>query len=145
MRIEIVNPAEWIPQITDLLDANWHETGFDFDFDPDVQSYQRLHDLGVAFAVACFDGEEVVGYCTVCVVPHPHNKAVLFASNDALFVLPGYRKGTAPGRIIAASEAEAKARGAQFFAWHCRANTPLAEMLQRHGYEPIDVTVGKRL
>lgn len=145
MRIEIVNPAEWIPRIGDLLASNWAETGFDFAFDPDVQAYQRLHDAGAAFALACFDGSEVVGYCTVCVVPHPHNKTVLFGSNDALFVLPEYRGGTAPGRLIKAAEAEAKRRGAQLFAWHTRAGTPLAEVLQRHGYQPIDVTVGKRI
>ena len=47
----ILNPAEWIPRIRPLLDANWDETGFDFPFNPDAAMYQRLFEAGIAFAV----------------------------------------------------------------------------------------------
>lgn len=141
----ILNPAELIPRITDLLAANWAETGFDFPFDPDVGMYQRMFEAGIVFAVAAFSSDEIVGYCTVCVVPHAHNPAVLVASNDALFVAPAHRNGTAAGRLILAAEAEAKRRGASRFSWHCRAGTPLAEMLTKHGYLPIDTVVVKGL
>lgn len=42
----ILNPAEWIPRIRPLLDANWDETGFDFPFNPDAAMYQRLFEAG---------------------------------------------------------------------------------------------------
>lgn len=141
----ILNPAEWIPRAGDLLAANWAETGFDFPFAPDVAMYQRMFEAGIVFAVGAFKGDEIAGYCTVCVVPHVHNPSVVVASNDALFVAEAYRNGTAAGRLILAAEGEAKRRGASRFAWHCRAGTPLAAMLTRHGYAPIDNVVMKGL
>lgn len=141
----IVNPAEWIPRIRELLAANWVETGFDFPFAPDIAMYQRMFEAGVVFAVAAFKGTEVVGYCTVCVVPHVHNPSIIVASNDALFVAPSHRKGTAAARLMRAAETEAARRGATRFTWHCRAGTPLAEMLAQHGYTPVDTVVMKGL
>ena len=87
----------------------------------------------------------MVGYAVITVVPHPHNPAVIVAANDALFVAPDYRHGITSGRLILAAEAEAKRRGARKIVWHARAGTPLATMLQTHGYTPIDVCVGKDL
>ncbi len=145
MEYRIVNPAEWIGRVGELLADNWAETGFDFPFAPDVAAYQRLHEAGVAFAVGAFAGGDVVGYCTVVVVPHPHNPSVLVASNDALFVAPAHRGGTVAARLIQAAEREAKARGALRFTWHCRAGTGLAAMLSRHGYRPVDEVVMKEI
>ena len=144
-RVQVVNPAELIDRNRPLIQSNWAETGFDFPFDPDVEAYGRLWDAGYAFAVAAFVGDEVVGYAVITVVPHPHNPAVIVAANDALFVAPAYRNGITSGRLILAAEAEAKRRGARKIIWHARAGTPLATMLQTHGYTPIDVCVGKDL
>ena len=144
-RVQVVNPAELIDRNRPLIQSNWAETGFDFPFDPDVEAYGRLWDAGYAFAVAAFVGDEVVGYAVITVVPHPHNPAVIVAANDALFVAPAYRNGITSGRLILAAEAEAKRRGARKIVWHARAGTPLATMLQTHGYTPIDVCVGKDL
>ena len=141
----ILNPAEWIPRVGELLAANWAETGFDFPFSPDVAMYQRLFEVGIVFAVGAFKADELVGYCTVCVIPHMHNPTIVVASNDALFVTPAHRNGSAAGRLILAAEAEAKRRGASRFTWHCRADTPLAAMLTKHGYEPVDNVVMKGL
>jgi len=139
------DPAEWIPKIRDLLDENWAETGFDFDFDPDISAYRHLYESGYLFALAAIDQDEVVGFCTVTVVNHPHSKQMVVASNDALFVRKIYRNGTTAGRLILAAEAEAKARGALRFTWHCRAGTPLSDVLTRHGYQPVDIVVMKGL
>lgn len=144
-RIAIVNPAEWIPQVGDLLAANWHETGFDFPFAPDVDAYARMFDAGMVFAVAALDGDVVIGYCTVVVTRHAHNPAVIVAANDALFVAPEYRKGLTTGRLLKEVEAEAKRRGAARMLWHCRAGTDLAQMLTHHGYAPVDIVVMKEL
>lgn len=107
--------------------------------------YQRMFEAGIVFAVGAFKTDEIVGYCTVCVVPHMHNPSIVVASNDALFVAEAHRNGTAAGRLILTAEVEAKRRGASRFTWHCRAGTHLAVMLTRHGYEPIDNVVMKGL
>lgn len=145
VKTAIVNPAEWMAQVSDLIVANWAETGFDFPFDPDVATYERLASIGMMFAVAAFDGEHIIGYCTVLVAKHMHNRAMTMASNDALFVAPEYRKGLTAAKIMLAAEAEAARRGASRFTWHCRAGTDLADTLIRHGYEPVDNVVMKGL
>lgn len=145
LRLSIENPAEVIPQIRPLLALNWAETGFDFDFAPDVGMYQTLYDAGAVFAVIAKVDEEIVGYCTVCVTPHPHNATVMIAANDALFVHPEHRSGSIGARVIRFAEICAKEMGANRFLWHCRAGTPLADTLERHGYKPADVVVMKEL
>ncbi len=145
MEYRIVNPAGWIARAEPLMRANWAETGFDFDFAPDVGAYQRMHDAGLMFAIAALDGEDLIGYCTAVVGAHLFNPAVLVASHDALFVARKWRGGTVAARLIAAAEAEAKRRGASRFCWHTRAGTGMAAMLERRGYRPADVVVFKEI
>lgn len=145
MEIRIVNPAEWIGRAGALLNLNWEETGFDFQFAPSAEMYGSLWDLGIVFGVLALDDEQVAGYCTVCVSPHLHNPAVVVGANDALFVAPERRGGPLALRLIDAAEAEAKRRGASRFTWHCRAGTPLAAILERRGYRPVDVVVMRAL
>ena len=143
--VAIVNPAEVILAVRDLLDANWRETGFDFEFNPDVETYRKLHDAGLMFAVAAFVDGCIVGYCSVAIMAHPHNPTVKVASNDALYVVPSHRNGLLSGRLINAAVQEAKRRGASRMTWHCRAGTDFANMLLRHGYKPVDIVVMKEI
>lgn len=145
MDISIENPAALIPEIGELLRANWAETGFDFAFNPDCDAYQRMFDAGICFAVAARRSGQVVGYCSVMVAPHPYNPDVRLAATDALFVHPTHRNGITAGRLIQAAEREAQARGATRISWHCRAGTATAVMLTRHGYTPADIVVIKEL
>lgn len=143
--ITLCNPAEQIERLRTLLVQNWAETGFDFDFDPDIETYRLLYMSGMAFGVLAEQNGTPVGYCSVMVSRHPHNPDILFGSNDALFVIPEHRHGSTAARLIHAAEQEAKRRGASRFTWHCRAGTPLAGVLERHGYQPADVVVMKGL
>lgn len=141
----IVNPAEWIERAMPLLAAHWREVDPGFALAPDVATYQRLHDAGAIFAVAALYGGALVGYASVTVVPSPHNPAVVLAMSDALFVAPELRSTLAAGRLVATAEAEAKRRGASRFIWACRYGTPLAPMLEGHGYQPLEQHVMKEL
>lgn len=143
--IRLVDLVETYPQAKALIEANWAETGFDFPLELDLGAYQLMVEQGLLFALGAFDGDALVGYCTVTVIGHPYNKAIRIASNDALFVAPNYRNGLLPGKLILRAEKEAKARGASRFSWHCRAGTPLADMLQMHGYKAADIVVMKGL
>lgn len=143
VRISIVQPIDYMHQVMELMRDNWAETGFDFEFAPSAEQYQRMVDWNAMFAVAAFDADEIVGYCTMVVTPHLHNPALIVASNDALFVAKPYRNGLTAGRLIKAAEAEAKHRGASRVLWHTRAGTGLASMLERRGYQPADIVVMK--
>lgn len=145
MRIAVVRPDEYADRVRPLAEAHWREVGFDFPFEPDVEAYQRLADAGVLFALVAFEGEEVLGYCTVVLSPHLFNRAIVVAASDALFVTGTARRSLVSGRLIHAAENEARTRGATRFAWHCRAGTPLAEMLKAHGYAAVDEVVARAL
>ncbi len=145
MEYRIVNPAEWIERARPLLAAHWREVDPGFELAPCAALYQRMHEAGLIFAVAVLDGAELAGYASITVAPSPHNPAVVLGMSDALFVPPSRRCGVVPGRLIAAAEAEAKRRGASRFIWACRTGTPLAEMLGRHGYSPLEQHVMKEL
>jgi GNAT superfamily N-acetyltransferase len=142
--IRNIQPGEWIPVVRELMGSNWAETGFDFPFEPSADRYQALVDAGIMFALAAFDGERLVGYCTMIVAPTMHNPSVILAANDALFVMPEYR-GITGGRMIRTAEREAKLRGACRVLWHTRAGTNLHESMARHGYVPADIVMMKEL
>ena len=65
----VVNPAEWIGRAMPLLQAHWAELSMGFELDPDAQTYQKLHEAGLMFAVAAVDADELVGYASVSVSP----------------------------------------------------------------------------
>lgn len=143
-RIALVEPADVMPAITELMRQNWDETGFGFEFKPSVETYQAVVDLGLMFVLAAFDGDEIVGYCTMTVTNHMHNPAIKVASNDALFVRPDHR-GITAGRLIIAAEREAAKRGATRILWHTRAGTNLADAFTKRGYKPADIVVMKEI
>ena len=144
-RYEIVNPSDWMLQIVELMVMNWEETGFDWEFKPSLAMYQKLWDLGIMFAVAAIEDDQVIGYVTVSVYPHLFNPDLKFASQDAMFVHPDHRKGLVSGRLIKLAEQEAEDRGAHKFIWHTRAGTPFAGMLKKRGYEEADICVMRDL
>lgn len=147
MRIEVreVRIADHVGAVQALIAANWAETGFDFDLEPNWMGYQALQDAGIVFAVAAFDGERIVGYSTACVIPHTFNPAVVFCSSDALFVAPEYRKCSAGFKLIRETERIGAARGAKRMTWHTRAGTPLARSFEKRGYASADVIMMGRL
>lgn len=145
MRIEEVRISDYAEQALELMRQNWAETGFDFDFAPDFETYQQLQDAGLLFALVAFDGAEIVGYSTASVSSILFNPGVIVCNSDALFVEPTRRAGTLPGRLVLATEALARERGASRMLWHTRAGTPFADMLELRGYVPADVIVMREL
>lgn len=144
-KIIVDNPASWIPKLCKLLDLNWHETGLNFEFKPDVEVYNKLYEAGFMYAVIALVDDEPVGYCSVMISPHAHNRDIVIAKNDALFVHPDYRNTLLPGRLIKVSEAESKKRGADSFYWHCKTNTGMANMLSNHGYSTAETVMVRGL
>ena len=143
--IKLAQPKDLMPKITALMQKNWDETGFGFDFNPAMDLYQAGVDSGLIFVLVAIDVVgEIVGYCTMLVAPHWHNPAIIIASNDALFVAKEHR-GFISARLIIEAEKEAKKRGASRVLWHTRAGTGLAKMLRRRGYEDADVVVMKEI
>lgn len=145
MPVREVAIAEHWDAALPLMAANWRETGFGFDFRPARQMYEDAQARGVLLALGAFHDDELVGYCTAVTAQHPFNPEVIVCSTDALYVIPAHRKGTLPGRLIFEMERIARRCGARFVLWHTRAGTPLAAVMDRHGYTDADVVKIKEL
>jgi Acetyltransferase (GNAT) family len=144
IRYELVNPADHMDSIRELMEANWAETGFDFPFNPSTQMYQAAVDAGVMFVMMAFDGDSIVGYCSMVVHPHMHNPDVIVAGNDALFVKREYR-GITGARLIRLAEHESKLRGATLVVWRTRAGTDLYKAFIKRCYKPAEIAVMKEI
>lgn len=145
MPIREVNIAEHFDATLPLMQQNWRETGFDFEFAPSKEIYEAAQASGVLLALGAFHEDELVGYATAVLSPHPFNPAVKMCLTDALFVSPLYRGGALPGRLMLTIERIAKERGAKYVMWHTRAGTRLADMLRKRGYIDADTVVMKEL
>lgn len=130
--------ADNIDKMAALMQANWDETGFDFDFDLDTERYKQFEALGILLVVGAFDGEEVVGYSLASVLPHPFNPKVVFCNSDVLFIRKDLRNTSAGARLMAKTKELAKARGANKVFWHARGDTAFAGMLAKRGLHKAD-------
>ena len=145
LSIKQIRAADYINYNMPLLRMNWAETGFGFDFAPDVARIDQLQKLGAMFVLGAFDGDEVVGYCSAMVWPHHFNPAIICCNSDALFIREDHRCTSLAFRLVKETERIAKERGAVLQLWHTRAGTKFSNMLAKRGYEPADITVMKRI
>lgn len=134
-----------IPQGEQLLADNWAETGFDFPVVPDWDVYRQVEATGRWFVMAAVKDGKLVGYSSAFVVPHPFNRSIETCASEALFVAREHRHGTLVPRLIAATEASARTRGATRMLWHTRAGTPFAGMLEKREYTEVDVVMMRRI
>ena len=144
-QIRTVDAVESIQKYRDLMLENWRETGFKFEFNPSLEMARAMQDNGIMFALGAFDGDEMVGYSTAMVAPHWFNPAEVWCMSDALFVKREYRQGLTGGKLILATEAEAKKRGATAMLWHTRSGTSLSDAFEMRGYKPADLVMMKGL
>lgn len=144
----LIRPVDVVESITkhrDLMLENWRETGFKFEFDPSLEAAERMQEKGIMFALGAFDGDQMIGYSTAMIAPHWFNPSQVWCMSDALFVKRDYRGGLTSGKLILATEAEAKKRGATAMLWHTRAGTSLSEAFEARGYYPADYVMMKGL
>jgi GNAT superfamily N-acetyltransferase len=144
--IREANPSDYIDQIRELTQDNWRETGFDFPLDINVAMYEALYAAGCLICQVALDRDnEVIGYSTAFVGPHPFNPAVVMCESNALFVHRDFRSGVVPGRLIVETERAAKRKGATRMSWNTRAGTSLAAIFARRGYYVADQVVMRGL
>lgn len=95
--------------------------------------YAALEQSGTLVTFGAFEGDQLVGYSVAILGPHLHY-GFTYAHHDLLYVAPTHRKGTLGLRLIRATEAEAKARGARCATWHAKPGSALQRILDRLGY-----------
>lgn len=113
--------------------------------DPDWDRYLKLEALSQFVFLTARDDGEMVGYCSMFVMPHIHYKDTLCATNDAIYLLPEYRKTDVGPKLIGYAEKIAKVMGCQHIVWHIKYGYDFSPLMYRNGYEDEEKCVGKVL
>ncbi len=112
---------------------------------PDEKRYLFLEATGAFFALAAFDGEELVGYSGNFIGAHIHYAGLVCCNNDVLFVSKEHRQSPLGLRLIRETEREAQKRGARLVLWHGKPDTPMANILPKLKYAVQDVIYSREM
>ena len=130
-----------------LFAAHWREIAHypDIPFAPDREMYVQLDESGLlrVFTVR-LDGQ-LAGYNAFFVKPHPHYSGSLQAAQDVLFLHPDCRNAGIGIRFIDWCDGELAAEGVQVVTQHLKAAHNHGPLLERLGYELMDLIYTRRL
>lgn len=130
-----------------LLRRHWVEIAhyLDITYDPRWSVYEAYEQAGgLRIYTARLDGQ-LVGYCVFTVNFNIHYAGSLEANEDVLFLAPEHRKGRLGLKLIQFTDAQLKAEGVQLVKRHIKFAHDHFPLLERMGYEKIDMIVGRRL
>jgi GNAT superfamily N-acetyltransferase len=138
-----------VGEIQPLLERHWHEVAHypDIPLIPNWPAYDQLQANDLLRIYTGRDYGRLIGYSIFTVHKGVHYSTSLEADEDLLFVLPEHRKGRFGLQLMQYAESQLAAEGVQLL----KRRTKVAErlnfgtVLERMGYEPIDVIYGKRL
>ena len=136
-----------------LLPRHFSEVGFnglsDERLDVWNDFYRYIEKDGRLIIVTATKENNVIGYISAVVSPHPHHKHLKFAMTDTLYLAPEYRKCLNSGRVacrmIKMVEARAKELGASYLQLVANANYSIDSLADHLGYQMSDVVYCKRI
>lgn len=129
-----------------LLQLHWKEIAHytDIPLDPDVNQYKMLSSLGMIriFTARC-EGH-LSGYAVFFVRPNAHYKTSLQAVQDILFLDKPMRGGNGY-KFIQWCDEQLKKEEIQVVYHHVKQAHNFGPMLERMGYELVDLIYARRL
>lgn len=140
--------AEVAAKAAHLFVEHWDEVALNkqvMALKPDAKRYQQLEEAGVFFALAAFDGDELVGYSGNFISNHIHYADLVYVNNDVLFVTKGHRNSPLGLKLIRETEREARRRGGSLMLWHAKEQTTLASIMPKLDYRVQDIIFSKEL
>jgi len=129
-----------------LFTEHWKEIAAyqDIPLDVDREKYYAIECNGaLRIYTARAESKELIGYAVFFVNTNAHYKTSLQASQDVIFVHPKFRG--VGGRLILWCDEQLRAEGVQVVFHHLKAKHNFGPMLERFGYELIDLIYGRRL
>lgn len=146
MRFKRETLAEVLDEVTPLLYLHYKEISADLDIplEPDLVQYRTIEEQGAlrVFTVREEDGS-LVGYNILFLRNNLHYKSSLQALQDIIFIHP--EKRGCGARFIAWCDQQLKAEKVQSVYHHVKAKHNFGPMLERMGYELVDLIYRKRL
>lgn len=136
--LEIAASAE--NHVSELLP---YEGGYEFD--PNLQIYEKLDEIGALHIVTAREGEKLCGYAIFMLMRHMHYR-ILWAAGDGLWLSKSVRRPRVALRLIKVCEDSLRARGVVLL------NIPappkdqkLVRLLVAGGYELSSSAYSRRL
>jgi hypothetical protein len=129
-----------------LLREHWKEVAHypDIPLDVDTESYERLDEAGAIRCYTARDDGTLVGYALYFVRPNLHYAGSIQAVQDVLYLHPAVRGGTGY-RFIRWCDEQLTKQAVQCVYHHVKVIHDFGRLLERQGYEKIDIIYGKRL
>lgn len=146
--VEINKPTEKIEECWALLSEHRDELATNktlMVLKPDILKYKTFEDKGLLFALALYDGDNIVGYSVNVVMQLLHYSDTTFVQNDVLFIKKEYRRGSWGLKLIHETERLAKRRGGKLMMWHGKKDTVFNNLMPRLGYGVQDILFSKEL
>lgn len=133
-------------ELKPLLEKHWAEIAHyqDIPLDPDYEQYKKVEDMGAIRTYTARDeNRELLGYAVYFVRHNIHYKMSLQASQDILYIDPSKRGfGT---KFILWCDIQLKSEGVQAVYHHVKAKHNFGILLERLGYQLVDLIYAKRL
>jgi hypothetical protein len=134
---------EMIPLIGDHFEEIAHYK--DILPDPDWEKYDAIQDTGGLYLMTVRDHGMLVGYIAYFVGINLHYKSSLCAVQDVIFLDTEYRHGMLGAKLISKSHEMLKEAGVQVVSQHVKKAHDFSPMLERMGYEEVDIIMCKRI
>lgn len=140
--------AKLLEEIAPLLAEHWKEIAHfhDIPLSPNLEQYKKLEEAGAIRLFTARDEEaQLAGYNLFFLTQSLHYSTSLQAQQDILFLLPKYRKAMWGSRFIRWCDEELRKDGVQLVTQHMKAKHSFGPILERQGYELVDLIYAKRL
>lgn len=136
-----------LEEIKPLLLAHWQEIARypDIPLEPDWEQYRKAE---VSRALRIFTARiamQLIGYAVYFVTPGLHYKSTVQATQDILFLAKDYRRGGVGRDLIRHADHVLRVQGVKVVYHHVKARHNFGPLLERDGYELVDLIYGKRL
>lgn len=145
MQRETLDDRLWAEAMPLLL-QHWREIAHypDIILNPDREAYARCEDAGMLRCFTARDDGRLVGYAVFFVRPSLHYADSIQASQDVLYVDPASRGGLG-FRFVRWCDEQLARTAVQAVYHHVKAAHNFGPLLERQGYELVDLIYAKRL
>lgn len=143
---EAYSPA-LISEMTPLWQAHHDEVAAfkDIPSDPDLELYRKSHENKLLRIYTARQGPRLVGYQVFFVMLHPHSQHSAQAVLDIMYLRKEERRGLNGYRFIKFCDQALADEQVQAIFYHINARHDFGRLLERMGYELVDMVYARRV
>lgn len=139
--------AALVEEMLPLFEAHWQEIAHykDIPLEPDLAVYEASDRAGILRVFTARKEGTLHGYIVFFVRSNPHYKSSIQASQDILFLSQPMRQGLTGYRFIQWCDDQLAIDGVQAVYHHVKGARDFGPVLERMGYEAVDIIYARRL